>query len=81
VLYISLVGFLVGLEGAPFLNRVEGSTHMHEKCLARSAVPDGEAEFRIYPDGSLEALVTLEKGNRFMDGILFWHVGYRGTFL
>jgi hypothetical protein len=52
---------------------------MHEKCLAHSAVPDGEAKLSIYPDGSLEALVTFEKGNRFLDGILFWHVGYRGS--
>ncbi len=44
-------------------------------------LPDGEAEFHIYTDGSLEALVILEKGNRFLDGILFWHIGYRGTFL
>jgi hypothetical protein len=58
LLYISLVGFLVGLEGALFLDCIEGWTHMHEKCLARSAVPDGEAEFRIYPNGSLEALVN-----------------------
>jgi hypothetical protein len=54
---------------------------MHEKRLARSAVPDGEAKFCIYPNGSLETLVTFEKGNRFLDGILFWHVGYRRTFL
>ncbi len=47
---------------------------MHEKCLVHPAVPDGEAEFCIYPDGGLEALVTLEKGNRFLDGILFWHL-------
>ncbi len=31
---------------------------MHEKRLMHSAVPDGEAEFRISPDGSLETLVT-----------------------
>ncbi len=44
----------------------------------RPAVPDGEAEFCIYPDGSFEALVTLEKGNRFLDGILFWYWGTGG---
>jgi hypothetical protein len=54
---------------------------MHEKHLMRSAVPDGEAKFRIYPDGNLETLVTFEMGNHFLDGILFWHVGYRETFL
>ncbi len=44
---------------------------MHEKCLSRSAVPDGEARFCIYPDASLETLVTLEKGNPFLDGNFF----------
>ncbi len=53
---------------------------MHEKRLTHSAAPDGEAEFHIYPDGSLEALVILEKGNRFLDEILFWHIGYKGNF-
>ncbi len=53
---------------------------MHEKRLVHSAVPEGEAEFCIYPDGSLEALVTLKKGNCFLDRILFWNVGYRGAF-
>ncbi len=49
---------------------------MHEKSLRRSTVPDRETQFCIYPDGSLETLVTLEKGNCFLDKILFWHVGY-----
>ncbi len=80
LLHISLMGFLVGLEGAPLLDCVEGLTHMHEKCLVHSAVPDGEAAFCIYPDRSLETLVTFEKGNRFLDRILFWHIGYRRTF-
>ncbi len=51
---------------------------MHEKSLARSAVPDGETQSRIYPDGSLETLVNLESGNSFLDGIFFWHVGSGG---
>ncbi len=54
---------------------------MHEKHLTHSAVPDGEAKFPIYPNDSLETLLTFEKGNPLLDGILFWHVGYRRWFL
>ena len=42
LLYISLTSFLVGLEGAPFLDCLNGCTHVHEKGLARTTVPDGE---------------------------------------
>jgi hypothetical protein len=40
---------------------------MHEKRLARSAVPDGEGKLRIYPNGSLETLVTFEKEKPFLE--------------
>ncbi len=75
LLYISLDGFLVGLEGAPFLNCIKGCTHVHEKSLARACVPDEGAKLHVFPDGSLETLVTFESGNRFLDGILLQQVG------
>jgi hypothetical protein len=54
---------------------------MHEKGLTCASVPDGDAELCVFPDDSLETLVTFESGNHFLDGILFLHVGYRRTFL
>jgi hypothetical protein len=81
LLYISLNSFLAGLEGAPFLNYVKGCTHVHEKSLACACVSDGDAKPCVFPDGSLETLVTFESGNRSLDGILFWHVEYRRVFL
>ncbi len=80
LLYISLAGFLVGLEGVQFLDCVEGCTHVHEKSLARSSVPDGDAKLRIFPNDSLETLIILESRNGYLDGILLWHVGYRRKF-
>jgi hypothetical protein len=77
----SLNGFLVGLEGALFLDCIEGCTHVHEKSLTRSNVPDGDGKLCVFPNGSHETLITFESVNRFLDGILFWHVGYRRTFL
>ena len=44
-------------------------------------MPDGEAKFRIYPDSSLETLVTFEKETVSWTGSFFWHVGYRRMFL
>jgi hypothetical protein len=47
----------------------------------RSCVLDGNVKLRVFPDGSLETLVTFESGNNFLDVILIQHVGYRRTFL
>ncbi len=58
LLYISLAGFLVGLEGALFLDCIEGCTHVHEKSLMHSSVLDGDAKLHVFPDGSLQTLVT-----------------------
>ena len=68
LLYISLTGLLVGLEGASFLDCIKGCTHVHEKSLVHPSVPDGDAKLCIFPDGSLETLVALESGNRFWTG-------------
>jgi hypothetical protein len=58
LLHTSLTSFLVGLEDGPFLDGIEGCTHVHEKSLARSSMPDGDTNLCIFPDGSLETLVT-----------------------
>ncbi len=58
MLYISLGGFLVGLEGALLLDCVEGCTHMHEKGFAHAHAPDGNAKLCVFPNDSLETLVT-----------------------
>ncbi len=57
LLYISLDSFLVGLEGALLLDCVEGCTHVNEKSLTCSSVPDGDAKFCVVPDSSLETMV------------------------
>ncbi len=62
LLYIRLAGFLVGLEGALFLDCVKGCTHVHEKSLEHSSVPDGDAKLHIFPDGSLAISLLLNLG-------------------
>jgi hypothetical protein len=42
LLYLSLTGFLVGFKGALFLDHIDGHTHVYEKDLASTTVPDVE---------------------------------------